>query len=122
MATTEWVKPAVWGAVGGAIAAMIVGFVWGGWVTGGTAEEMVSAGAETAVVQAFTPLCVARAQEEPEQLALLMEATTYQQDDFVIEAGWVSNVNETFQTEVARTCALAIVEAMETEPASAAAD
>jgi hypothetical protein len=31
------VKPAVWGAVGGAVAAMIVGFTWGGWVTGGTA-------------------------------------------------------------------------------------
>jgi predicted outer membrane lipoprotein len=127
MANTEWVKPAVWGAIGGAIAAMIVGFVWGGWVTGGTANEMVSTGAEDAIVQAFTPLCVARAQEEPEQLALLMEASAYQHDDFVIEAGWVSNVNEDFQTGVARACALAIVEAMdveavETEPADAATD
>ena len=122
MATTEWIKPAVWGAVGGAIAAMIVGFAWGGWVTGGTADEMVSTGAETAIVQAFTPLFVVRAQEQPDQLALLMEANSYQQDDFVIEAGWVSNVNETFQTEVARACALAIVEAMETEPAAAATD
>ena len=119
MANTEWVKPAVWGAVGGAVAAMIVGFAWGGWVTGGTADEMVSAGAEDAIVQAFTPLCVARAEQEPEQLALLMEENAYRHDDFVIEAGWVPNVNEAFQTEVARACALAIVEAMETEPADA---
>ena len=122
MATPEWVKPAVWGVVGGAIGAMIVGFVWGGWVTGGTAEEMVSTGAESAIVQAFTPLCVVRAQEQPEQIALLMEENSYQHDDFVIEAGWVANVNEEYQTEVARTCALAIVEAMETEPAAAATD
>ena len=124
MATPEWVKPAAWGLVGGAIGAMIVGFVWGGWVTGGTADEMVSAGAESAIVQAFTPLCVVRAQEQPEQIALLMEENSYQHDDFVIEAGWVANVNEDFQTEVARACALAIVEAMEveTEPAAVAAD
>lgn len=122
MATPEWIKPAVWGAVGGAIAAMIVGFFWGGWVTGGTADEMVSAGAETAIVQAFTPLCVARAEQEPEQIALLMEESSWQHDDFVIEAGWVPNVNERFQTEVARSCASAIVEAMEAEPAATATD
>ena len=122
MARTDWVKPAVWGAVGGAVAAMIVGFAWGGWVTGGTADEMVSAGAEDAIVQAFTPLCVARAEQEPEQLALLMEEDNWQHDDFVIEAGWVPNVNERFQTEVARACASAIVEAMEAEPVEAEAE
>ena len=30
----------LWGAVGGAIVLAIIGFVWGGWVTGGTAQEM----------------------------------------------------------------------------------
>ena len=91
-------------------------------MTGGTADEMVSAGAETAIVQSFTPLCVGRAEQEPEQIALLMEESSWQHDDFVIEAGWVPNVNERFQTEVARACASAIVEAMEAEPAAAATD
>lgn len=31
-------KPVLWGVVGGAIALAIVGFKWGGWVTGGAAE------------------------------------------------------------------------------------
>ena len=31
-------KPALWGMAGGAIAAAIIGFTWGGWVTGGRAE------------------------------------------------------------------------------------
>ena len=32
----------------GAIAAIIVGFAWGGWVTGGTAGKMETASAEAA--------------------------------------------------------------------------
>ena len=44
MAFPAQVKPAVWGAIGGAIAAMIIGFVWGGWVTGGTSEKNARGG------------------------------------------------------------------------------
>jgi hypothetical protein len=51
------VKPAAWGAVGGAVAAMIIGFAWGGWVTGGTSATKAGVAAQTAVVQAFVPLC-----------------------------------------------------------------
>ena len=40
------VKPAAWGAVGGAIAAMIIGFAWGGWVTGGTSEKNAGVAAQ----------------------------------------------------------------------------
>ena len=32
-------KPACWGAVIGAIALAVIGFSWGGWVTGATADE-----------------------------------------------------------------------------------
>ena len=42
------VKPAVWGVIAGAIAAIIIGFAWGGWVTGGTAGRMETASAEAA--------------------------------------------------------------------------
>jgi hypothetical protein len=34
----SWLKPAIWGAVLGSVFTMIVGFSWGGWTTGGTAE------------------------------------------------------------------------------------
>src|SRR5215208_8127317 len=49
------VKPAIWGAIGGAIAAMIIGFGWGGWVTGGTAGKMATTSAQDATVLALTP-------------------------------------------------------------------
>lgn len=109
----EATKPAIWGAIGGAIVAMVIGFAWGGWVTGGTASQMQTASAESAVVQAFTPLCVAKAEQEPEQIALLKEERSYQRDNFVVEAGWVDNVSEKYQAEVADSCADSIVEGME---------
>ena len=110
------VKPAIWGAIGGAIAAMIVGFVWGGWVTGGTAGQMASAGAESAIVLAFAPLCVAKAELQPEQIARLKEASSWARDKFVVEAGWVANVSERYRSAVAEACALTVVEALEAAP------
>jgi hypothetical protein len=114
MTVPEWVKPAVWGVIGGAIAAIVIGFVWGGWVTGGTATKMEAASAEVAVIQAFTPLCVAKAQEEPEQIVRLKAVNSWEQDDFVVEAGWVANVTEEYRADVARACAKAVLAAMET--------
>jgi hypothetical protein len=112
------VKPAVWGAIGGAIAAMVIGFVWGGWVTGGTAGEMAAKRAETAIVQAFTPLCVAKAEQQPEQLVLLKKENSWQHEDFVVKAGWVANVSEKYRSAVAKACASTVVEAMEAKPAA----
>ncbi|SDZ57251.1 hypothetical protein SAMN05444004_12323 [Jannaschia faecimaris] len=109
----ESTKPAIWGAFGGAIVAMVIGFAWGGWVTGGAATQMQTASAEAAVVQAFTPLCVVKAEQEPAQIALLKEESRYQRDNFVVEAGWVDNVSEKYRSEVADACGDSIVEGME---------
>jgi len=111
------VKPAVWGAVGGAVAAMIIGFVWGGWVTGGTAGKMVATSAQDASVLALTPLCVAKGEQQPEQLVLLKKESSWSRSDFVTKAGWVANVNEKYRSAVASACATALVEAMDAKPA-----
>ena len=111
------VKPAIWGAIGGAVAAMIIGFVWGGWVTGGTAGQMASASAQDATVLALTPLCVAKGEQQPEQLVLLKKESTWSCDAFVTKAGWVANVNEKYRSAVASACATALVEAMDAKPA-----
>lgn len=109
----EATKPALWGAVGGAIVAMVIGFSWGGWMTGGAATKMRAAGAEDAVVQAFTPLCVVKAEQQTEQIALLKETSRYKRDNFVIDAGWVDNVSEKYRSEVADACADTIIEGMQ---------
>ena len=107
------VKPAIWGAIGGAIAATVVGFVWGGWVTGGKAVIMADNSAEAAIVLAFTPLCIARAEQQPAQLELLKKESRWSRGDFVVKAGWVANVTEKYRSDVASACAAAIVEAMD---------
>ncbi len=43
MNAPEWTKPAVMGAVAGAIALAIVGFSWGGWMTATTAATVANA-------------------------------------------------------------------------------
>jgi hypothetical protein len=115
MNVPDWIKPAVWGVIGGAIAAIVIGFAWGGWVTGGTAGKMTEAGAEAAIVQAFTPLCVAKAEQQPEQLGPLKEESSWTRDDFVIKAGWVDNVSEKYRSAVAEACALTVVEGMKAD-------
>ena len=117
MAISAQIKPAAWGAVGGAIAAMIIGFVWGGWVTGGTSERTAGAAAQTAVVQNFVPLCVAKSERQPDQLVLLKKESSYQRTEFVIKAGWADSVTQKYRREVAEQCASAIVEAMDADAA-----
>lgn len=110
------VKPAAWGAIGGAIAAMVIGFVWGGWVTGETAGTMAAESAKTEIVRAFTPLCVARARQKPDQLVRLKKVGYWERGDFVIKAGWVVNVGENYRSAVAESCAETIVDSKETTP------
>src|SRR5690349_10084089 len=107
------VTPAVWGAIAGAVAATIVGFAWGGWVTGGTSREHAGVAAQSAVVSAFVPLCVAKAEQQSDQLPPLKAASSYNRYDFVIKAGWVSSVAEKYRRGVAEACATALVEAMD---------
>jgi pimeloyl-ACP methyl ester carboxylesterase len=42
----------------GAVASMVIGFSWGGWMTGSTANRLAAERADTAVVAALTPVCV----------------------------------------------------------------
>ena len=86
-------KPAVWGMVGGAIVAAIVGFSWGGWVTGGRAETDATQRANAAVVVALAPVCVERFQRATDvsaNLAALKKVDTWSQGDFIEKGGWAT--------------------------------
>lgn len=102
----------VGGAIGGAGAAVIIGFAWGGWVTASDAEQMAEQTANTGVVQALTPVCVLKAEQEPEQLKELKEVHDFRRDNFVIKAGWVDNVRDEHQVAVAEACAATAVAGM----------
>ncbi|WP_193184060.1 hypothetical protein [Nisaea sediminum] len=97
MALPEWIKPALLGCGFGAIAITIIGFTWGGWVTGSKAEVIASERARAEVVQALVPVCVARSVADPNAastMAALKEAATYRRDDVVMDAGWATMPGE----------------------------
>lgn len=86
-------KPVLWGMAGGAIAAAIVGFSWGGWVTGGKAEAEATQRADTAVVVALAPVCVERFQRALDvsaNLAALTKADSWSRGDFIEKGGWAT--------------------------------
>ena len=45
------------GAAAGAVAAIVIGFSWGGWSLGSTANKMAKDRSELAVVTALAPVC-----------------------------------------------------------------
>jgi len=104
----EWMKPAFYGAVVGAVALAIVGFSWGGWVTGGTAQEMARDQARQEVVAALVPICLEQSKQDPqviETLAELEEAGSYQRSDLLMKAGWATMPGSSDPNrDVARAC------------------
>jgi hypothetical protein len=93
MTSPEWLKPGVYGALIGAVAIMIVGFSWGGWMTGGGARELAADQAHDEVIAALVPICLQISQDDPDRsakLATITEATSYQRRDAVMEAGWAT--------------------------------
>jgi hypothetical protein len=103
------IKPAIWGAAGGAIALAILGFSWGGWVTGGTAEALAKQRASRAVVSALAPICVDSFQRQPDaaaSLAELKKASSWQQGVYVEKGGWATMPgSSSADTAVAKACA-----------------
>jgi hypothetical protein len=102
-------KPALWGAAGGAAALAIIGFSWGGWVTGGSAERSADNRASSAVVMALAPICLEQFQRAPNsvmQLAELKKIASYDQTSFVEKAGWATMPGSTSPgSGVAKACA-----------------
>ena len=102
-------KPALWGAVGGAAALAIVGFNWGGWVTGGTAETIAKQRASTAVVAALAPICLdnfQRGKDAQTQFVELKKINSWEQAAFITKGGWATIPGmATVDTAVARACA-----------------
>ena len=81
-----------WACAGSVIAATVVGFSWGGWVTGGSAQEVVEESAAQARQELAAVVCVDRFMAAPDvgvQLAALKgRERSYQQSKFVEEGGW----------------------------------
>ena len=108
-------SPFLWGAATGAIVLSIVGFNWGGWVTGGSAETLALERAQAATVAALAPICVAQfraSSGRSASIAEMKDIATWQHTEYVAKRGWAtmpgSGADAEPNREVASACAEAI--------------
>ena len=86
-------KPALWGAVAGAVAISVIGFSSMGWTLGSTAERMAADRAESAVVSVLAPICVDKFQQQANSAAKLIEfkkAASWDQRALIEKGGWAT--------------------------------
>jgi hypothetical protein len=101
----------LWGAAVGAVSLAGVGFMWGGWVTGGAAEALALKRSQAAVVTVLTPICIERFQANasaPVKLAELKNiGPSWLRRDYIVNGGWASFGQER-PFELADACAEAL--------------
>ena len=88
------IERVLWGAAGGAAALAFVGFTFGGWVTGGKANEMAHQMADKAVVAVLAPICVDKfrhAKNAGENLGKLNAISySWEKGTYVSQGGWAT--------------------------------
>jgi hypothetical protein len=82
-----------WSCAASVVVTIIVGFAWGGWVRGGTADEMATKAAAGARAELASAICVSRFASGPDataQIAALKATDSWRRDAFLEERGWVA--------------------------------
>jgi len=86
-----------WACVASVILTIVVGFAWGGWVTGGSSLAAGVTVGKDAVILRLAPICVAQFNLDPDKatkLAELKALTTYKQGQYVQDQGWATMPGE----------------------------
>lgn len=117
-----------WIGAGCIVATLILGFGPGGWVTGGTAQKMVSEASVDARHQLAAAVCVEQfmdAADAGARLQKLKDTSGYERADLVVAGGWATMPDKTEPNSgVAYMCASKLAElqapgAAKATPASA---
>ena len=103
--TSAKIKYGVWGLIVGGVIAMIIGFAWGGWKTGGAAETQTT----EALLATRAAICVALFMKQPnheEHLKAFKEVSRWKRPEFIEKGGWDKMPGEEKAGfAVARACA-----------------
>jgi hypothetical protein len=86
-----------WSCVVSVLATLLLGFTWGGWVTGSTAQRAALVAADDAVATHLVPLCVAQFGRDPAKdvkLTKLKAMDSWLRSDYVREQGWATMPGE----------------------------
>ncbi len=112
---SEKIKTGLWGAAGGAALVAAIGFIWGGWVTGGTALEMAQKSADLAVVDRLATICVDQFNRDPQKVdkfQTLKEEGSWKRREYVEKQGWATMPGEDKpESRVGSKCAELILQA-----------
>jgi len=99
----------------GAVAAVAIGFIWGGWVTGESARIMSVTAETNGRMSVLVPLCVAQFTAADGAVAKFKAANSYSRDSVVREI-----VKDVASTSMDYTFARACASGIETELAKTA--
>ena len=98
-----------WSWVASVVLTMIIGFAWGGWVTGGTARSMAETMADDAVVKRLAPMCVTQFKQgsgKDQKLEELAKTDSWQRSEYVEKQGWATMPGEEKpDSKIAEECA-----------------
>lgn len=103
----------VWACIAAVIATIVVGFSWGGWVTGGTSQNMAKAAGDTARGDLASAICVERFNAAPDSAAKLAEfkaiPDSFKKRQFVESGGWATMPGQTTPDRLGvQACATAL--------------
>jgi hypothetical protein len=116
----ESLKRLLQGAAAGAIATIIIGFGWGGWMLGSTAKKLATDETRSAIVTIAAPACaehfVNKANDE--KWAEYQKVDTWRRDTYIKEAGYatVAGLVNDYSTSsaIADACVKALNKLLET--------
>jgi len=101
----------------GVVGTLVIGFTWGGWTLGSTAEKMATERATAAVVKVLAPACVQRFQQQDDlsaKWAAFKKVDSWQRDTYIGKSGFATPVgSKTANEGVAEKCASMLDEILE---------
>jgi hypothetical protein len=108
------------GAAAGAIATIVIGFGWGGWMLGSTAKKLATDETRSAIVTIAAPTCAEHFVDKAndEKWAEYQKVDTWRRDTYIKEAGYatVAAVANDYSTSsaIADACVKALNKLLET--------
>jgi hypothetical protein len=102
-----------WACAAAVIATTVVGFTWGGWVTGGTSRTAAATAGDVARGNLASAICVERFNAAPDATARLAELKaipdSYKKRQFVEAGGWATMPGQTTPDRLGvQACATAL--------------
>lgn len=102
-----------WACAVTVVATLIIGFNWGGWVTGGTSRSLAANAGDVARGELASAICVDRFNAAPDAAAKRVElkalTDSYTKRQFIETGGWATMPGKTSPDRLgAESCAVAL--------------